>query len=89
MCGRFTLKTPAEALARAFGGAAADYPPPRCNIAPGMPLAALRSAAAARETVRLRSLLHPYMAEDLEAYPVATSVNDPRRDSPACIERIG
>jgi putative SOS response-associated peptidase YedK len=36
MCGRFTLKTSAEALARAFGGVAADYPSPRYNIAPGM-----------------------------------------------------
>jgi len=34
----------------------------------------------------LRSMLDPYPAEAVVAYPVSTAVNDPRNDSPAVVE---
>ncbi|GIW78580.1 MAG: DUF159 family protein [Gemmatales bacterium] len=34
----------------------------------------------------LRSLLRPIALEELEAYPVSTLVNNPRFDSPRCVE---
>lgn len=36
-------------------------------------------------TVYLSGLLEPYKAEEMEAYPVSTVVNNPRNDSPLCI----
>lgn len=65
MCGRFTLSTPAAALAEAFGGSPSDYPAPRYNVAPSQPVVALRQAqAGARgEVVLLRWGLVPSWAE--------------------------
>lgn len=37
---------------------------------------------------RLRSLLVPYPADDMEAYPVSTLVNRPDVDEPACIQPL-
>jgi putative SOS response-associated peptidase YedK len=66
MCGRFTLKTPADRLAEAFGGAASDYPQARYNIVPGQPVAALRAVpeTSAREVVALRWGLVPSWTKD-------------------------
>ncbi len=36
-------------------------------------------------TVYLSGLLGPYPAEEMEAYPISTLVNNPRNDSPLCI----
>jgi putative SOS response-associated peptidase YedK len=38
---------------------------------------------------RVVSLLQPFPAKNMEAYPVSTFVNSPRNDSPGCIELIG
>lgn len=35
---------------------------------------------------RARELLEPYPAEEMDAYPVSTAVNDPANDSPAVLE---
>ena len=35
---------------------------------------------------KLLSLLRPYPAEEMTAYPISTLVNSPRNDVPACIE---
>lgn len=66
MCGRFTLKTPADRLAEAFGGAPADYPEARYNIAPGQAIAAVRAGpeGSAREVATLRWGLIPSWAKD-------------------------
>lgn len=37
---------------------------------------------------RLKSLYQPYPADLVEMYPVSTLVNNPRNDSPACIEPL-
>ncbi len=53
MCGRFTLTTPAEILAEAFG---LDAPPdvqPRHNIAPSQPVALVRHATAGSRRAEL------------------------------------
>ena len=53
MCGRFTLTTPGEVLAEAFG---LDEPPtlaPRYNIAPTQPVAAVRREADGRRRLVL------------------------------------
>jgi putative SOS response-associated peptidase YedK len=34
----------------------------------------------------LRSMLVPYPATEMKAYPVSTLVNSPKNDSPKCIE---
>ncbi|MEL6247817.1 MAG: SOS response-associated peptidase [Cyanobacteria bacterium J06648_16] len=36
----------------------------------------------------LESLLRPYEAERMEAYPVSTEVNSPRNESPDCLEPL-
>lgn len=36
----------------------------------------------------LLTLLKPYPAEEMDLYPVSSVVNNPRNDSPACVERV-
>jgi putative SOS response-associated peptidase YedK len=36
---------------------------------------------------RLQSLLRPYPADEMEAYPISTLVNNPRNDVEQCVER--
>ena len=43
---------------------------------------------AIQDTERLLSLLVPYPAEEMEAYPVSTRVNNPRSDGPESIEPL-
>ncbi len=68
MCGRFTLRTPAAAVARQFG--LLDVPPfePRFNVAPSQSVAAVRmtpaDASPRRELVWLRWGLVPAWAKD-------------------------
>jgi putative SOS response-associated peptidase YedK len=66
MCGRFTLRSPPQAVAEAF--ALPDVPElfPRFNIAPGEPVAVVRQKARAegRELVLLRWGLIPPWAGD-------------------------
>lgn len=38
-----------------------------------------------KNTVYLSGLLEPYKAEEMDAYPVSTMVNNPRNDSPECV----
>ena len=35
---------------------------------------------------KLLSLLRPYPADEMTAYPISTLVNSPKNDVPACIE---
>ena len=35
---------------------------------------------------KLQSLLRPYPADEMTAYPVSTFVNNPRNENPACVE---
>ncbi len=64
MCGRFTLLSPADALAEAFGGKASDYPPPSYNIAPTRLVAGIRAGEGGREVALFRWGLIPSWAED-------------------------
>ncbi len=41
-----------------------------------------------RDWSRIRELLRPYPAEEMEAYPVSPLVGNVRHDSPACVEAI-
>ena len=43
---------------------------------------------AVQEADRLRPLLRPYPAEDMESYPVSTRVNNPTNDTPGCLEPL-
>ena len=36
----------------------------------------------------LAALLAPYSAEEMQAFPIGTRVNNPAYDGPLCIERI-
>jgi putative SOS response-associated peptidase YedK len=40
------------------------------------------------DTTELQSLLIPFPAEEMEAYPVSTLVNSPRNDTPECIAPV-
>ena len=37
---------------------------------------------------KLQALLRPYPEDELTAYPVSTTVNNPKNESPECIEAI-
>ncbi|MEC4892591.1 MAG: SOS response-associated peptidase [Oscillatoria sp. PMC 1050.18] len=41
-----------------------------------------------KEASKLQPLLKPYNSESMTAYPVSTQVNNPRNDTPECIEKI-
>jgi len=66
MCGRFTLRSPARDVAKAFGVALADDWQPRYNIAPTQAVFAVRRLAA--ESGRQAAMLHwgliPAWADD-------------------------
>ena len=66
MCGRFTLRSSPQAVAEAFGLAAALDLLPRFNIAPGQPVAVVRHEprAEGRELALLRWGLIPAWADD-------------------------
>jgi putative SOS response-associated peptidase YedK len=63
MCGRFTLRTKREDLAKLFDAVIPEIPP-RYNIAPTQEVAAVRAAGAGRELVNLRWGLIPSWAKD-------------------------
>jgi putative SOS response-associated peptidase YedK len=67
MCGRYTLKTPVEALAREFGvtGPLPDLAP-SYNVAPSRPVAAVLSGGGDRRLELLRWGLVPAWADDPE-----------------------
>jgi len=44
---------------------------------------------AGEDTEELTSLLKPYPADRMRAYPVSTLVNSPANDTPACLEKAG
>lgn len=73
MCGRFTLKTPGKTLAQAFDLAAVPELPPRYNIAPTQPIAAIRGAKDGRRLDLLRWGLIPSWTKDPRQAP--TMVN--------------
>lgn len=67
MCGRFTLKTPKEVIAKQFGVEIEDELAPRYNIAPTQGIAAIRATAQGgegREFVHLKWGLIPSWAKD-------------------------
>ncbi|NKB88599.1 MAG: hypothetical protein GKS06_10295 [Acidobacteria bacterium] len=64
MCGRFTLRTPADILRDHFGLPALPGFEPRYNIAPTQPVLAIRSQDGAPEWADLRWGLVPFWAED-------------------------
>jgi len=65
MCGRYSLTTPVEALARLFGFSERPNLVPRVNIAPGQEVAALRAEAKdGPHLVWLRWGLVPFWAKD-------------------------
>ncbi|HZW37238.1 MAG: SOS response-associated peptidase [Deltaproteobacteria bacterium] len=66
MCGRFTLFEPDQVLAREFGVSGFPPLPPRYNIAPSQPVAAVRASPAGkgRELALLRWGLIPSWAKD-------------------------
>jgi putative SOS response-associated peptidase YedK len=65
MCGRFTLRTPASAVAEAFGVLPFADLRPRYNIAPSQPVAVVRSAQSnGRELALLKWGLVPSWADD-------------------------
>jgi len=66
MCGRYTLKTPAEAIARQFQLLAGLELPPRFNVAPTQmaPIVRIAGEAGAREMVPMRWGLIPSWARD-------------------------
>jgi putative SOS response-associated peptidase YedK len=67
MCGRFTLAVDAAELEAAFqlaGRLDAAALPPRYNIAPTQPVAAVRLGPGGRELAQLRWGLIPYWADD-------------------------
>ena len=41
-----------------------------------------------QQTDSLKGLLRPYPGEELTAYPVSTLVNNPRHDTPQCLEPV-
>ncbi len=43
---------------------------------------------AIQEPKRLQPVLRPYPPEELMAYPVSTTVNNPSNDIPECIEPL-
>ena len=43
---------------------------------------------AVQEVQRIQSLLRPYPAEGMTAYPVSARVNNPANDSPECLEPV-
>jgi putative SOS response-associated peptidase YedK len=69
MCGRFTLASPAQAVAAALG--LPDFPalPPRYNIAPSQAVALVRGAPE-REVVLARWGLVPSWTKDLAQLPL-------------------
>jgi putative SOS response-associated peptidase YedK len=75
MCGRFTLRSDANALAQHFGldesALAAGFPPPRYNIAPtqAIPVVRLDAASGRRELVVQRWGLVPHWAKDKQPLP--------------------
>ena len=38
------------------------------------------------DTTELKSLLNPYTAAEMKAYPVSTQVNNPANEAPACVQ---
>jgi len=38
---------------------------------------------------KLQAMLRPFVASEMEAYPISTIVNNPRNDVEKCVERVG
>jgi putative SOS response-associated peptidase YedK len=64
VCGRFTLTTPGEIVAEAFGLEEAPSLAPRYNIAPTQPVATVRAQGATRELAMLRWGLVPVWSRE-------------------------
>jgi putative SOS response-associated peptidase YedK len=69
MCGRFTLKTPAPVLARAFDLTDVPELPARYNIAPTQGVAVIRASADGRRLDMLRWGLIPAWVKELSKAP--------------------
>lgn len=64
MCGRYTLRSPAEALAQLFGLPPLPGIGPRYNIAPSQPVPAVRPTGNGLRVDELRWGLVPFWADD-------------------------
>jgi putative SOS response-associated peptidase YedK len=64
MCGRYTLRTPAEELARKFGASKAPKVSPRYNLAPSQGVLAVTNGAGGRELSLLLWGLIPSWSRD-------------------------
>jgi putative SOS response-associated peptidase YedK len=69
MCGRFTLKTPAPVLAKAFGLPEVPELPERYNIAPTQGVAVVRTGAEGHRLDMLRWGLIPAWVKDFKQAP--------------------
>lgn len=70
MCGRFSLFSPARALAEAFDQSGFPELAPRYNIAPTQSDPAVRAAGSGREAALLRWGLVPQWAKDARQAPI-------------------
>jgi putative SOS response-associated peptidase YedK len=41
-----------------------------------------------KDVAKLSELMQPYKAKDMQAYAVSLRVNNPKNDTPACIEAL-
>lgn len=92
MCGRFTLRSPAEVLVRAFGIKIPEEYVPRHNIAPGQPVLAVRIVpeAAQREAVLFHWGLIPSWAKDPKiAYSMINARAESVAEKPSFRKPIG
>ena len=64
MCGRFTLRTPADRVTELFPGLEIPLYGPRYNIAPTQPVCAVRQIGPVRQWTELRWGLIPFWAKD-------------------------
>src|SRR3712207_1983676 len=97
MCGRFSLKTPVEELARKFGARKAVQASPRYNIAPSQEVLAVRKAEGEREFTPLLWGLIPSWSREPKGFINARaetllekpSFRDPFRKQPCLIPADG
>jgi putative SOS response-associated peptidase YedK len=84
MCGRFTLRTPADEIAREFQLVTVPTIVPRYNIAPSQPLLAIRRHDAGRQPALLRWGLIPRWANDPKiAYQLINARSETVAEKPA------
>ncbi len=81
MCGRATLTTPADEVARLFDVDPVDLGPPRFNIAPSQPMTTVRDEAGKRALAVVRWGLVPWWAKPDEVKSIASRCVQARAES--------